>query len=47
MIECTTRFMDLHRKHLPGWEGECEIRQVASPGEKMCDQAREMQASEV
>jgi hypothetical protein len=46
MIECTTRFMELHRKHLPGWEGEAEIRQLAGPGEKMCDQAREMQAAE-
>jgi hypothetical protein len=47
MIECTTRFMELHRKHLPGWEGEAEIRQVAGPGEKMCDQAREMHAAEI
>jgi len=47
MIECTTRFMELHRKHLPGWEGEAEIRQLAGPGEKMCDQAREMQAAEI
>ena len=47
MIECTRRFMDLHRTHLPGWEGEAEIRQVAGPGEKLCDQAREMQAAEI
>ena len=47
MIECTTRFMELHRKHLPGWEGEAEIRQVAGPGEKLCDQAREMHATEI
>jgi len=47
MIECTTRFMELHRKHLPGWEGEAEIRQVAGPGEKLCDQAREMHAAEI
>src|SRR3989337_1875778 len=31
MIEWTSRFMDLHRAHLPGWEGEAEIRQVAAP----------------
>jgi hypothetical protein len=47
MIECTRRFMDLHRTHLPGWEGECEVRQVAGPGEKMCDQSHEMQAAEI
>ena len=45
MIEWTTRFMELHKKHLPGWEGEAEIRQLAGSGEKPCGQAREMQAS--
>ena len=40
MLKWTTRFMDLHKKHLPGWEGECEVRQIAGPGEKLCDQAR-------
>jgi hypothetical protein len=27
-IEWTKRFMELHRKHWPGWEGETELRQV-------------------
>jgi hypothetical protein len=27
-IEQTVRFMELHRKHWPGWEGETEIRQM-------------------
>jgi hypothetical protein len=27
-IERTRRFMELHHKHWPGWEGETEIRQV-------------------
>ena len=27
-IERTRRFMELHRKHWPGWEGETEIRQL-------------------
>ncbi len=27
-IEQTVRFMELHKKHSPGWEGETEIRQV-------------------
>ena len=26
-IEWGTRFMELHQRHWPGWEGECEIRQ--------------------
>lgn len=47
MLEWTRRFMDLHRTHIPGWEGEAEIRQVAGPGEKLCDQAREMQSAAI
>jgi hypothetical protein len=47
MIEWTSRFMDLHRAHLPGWEGEAEIRQVAGPGEKLCDGAHETQPARV
>ncbi|MBI3664122.1 MAG: hypothetical protein HY234_13875 [Acidobacteria bacterium] len=30
-IEATLRFMELHKKHWPGWEGETEIRQVLEP----------------
>jgi len=30
-IEGARRFMELHRKHWPGWEGETEIRQVFGP----------------
>jgi len=25
------RFMELHRKHWPGWEGETEVRQMFDP----------------
>jgi hypothetical protein len=32
-IERTRRFMELHHKHWPGWEGETEIRQVFGPPE--------------
>jgi hypothetical protein len=32
-IEGASRFMELHRKHWPGWEGETEIRQVFGPPE--------------
>lgn len=27
-VRLTKRFMDLHREHWKGWEGEAEIRQV-------------------
>lgn len=27
-IERTSRFMELHHQHWPGWEGETEIRQL-------------------
>jgi hypothetical protein len=30
-IEGALRFMELHKQHWPGWEGETEIRQVFGP----------------
>ena len=30
-IEGALSFMELHKKHWPGWEGETEIRQVFGP----------------
>ncbi|HEU0018075.1 MAG TPA: YciI family protein [Methyloceanibacter sp.] len=45
MLEWTRRFMDLHRTHIPGWEGEAEVRQIAGPGEKLCNQVHEAQAA--
>ena len=30
-IEGVVRFMELHKKHWPGWEGETEIRQIFGP----------------
>jgi hypothetical protein len=32
-MEWTQRFMDLHTRHWPQWEGEAEIRQMYGPGE--------------
>ncbi|MGA7918105.1 MAG: YciI family protein [Candidatus Acidiferrales bacterium] len=32
-VEGALRFMELHQKHWPGWEGETEIRQVQGPEE--------------
>ena len=31
MIDATIQFMELHRQHWPGWEGETEIRQIFGP----------------
>lgn len=47
MLEWTRRFIEMHKAHLPGWEGEAEIRQIAGPGEKLCDAAHEEQAAAV
>jgi hypothetical protein len=30
-IEGAKRFMELHKKHWPSWEGETEIRQIFGP----------------
>jgi hypothetical protein len=30
-VAAAVRFMELHRKHWPGWEGETEIRQIFGP----------------
>ena len=32
-LEAAKDFMDLHRKHWPGWEGESEVRQMYGPEE--------------
>ena len=32
-VESAVRFMELHKKHWPEWEGETEVRQMFEPGE--------------
>ncbi len=32
-VEGAVRFMELHLKHWPGWEGETEVRQIFGPEE--------------
>jgi hypothetical protein len=32
-VESAVRFMELHKKYWPGWEGETEVRQMFEPGE--------------
>lgn len=35
-VESAVRFMELHRKHWPGWEGETEVRQMFGPEDFAC-----------
>ena len=35
-IEGAVRFMELHKKHWPGWEGETEVRQMFGPADFPC-----------
>jgi hypothetical protein len=30
-VESAVRFMELHKQHWPGWEGETEVRQIFGP----------------
>ena len=30
-VKSATRFMELHKEHWPGWEGETEVRQMFGP----------------
>ena len=30
-LEATRHFLELHKKHWPGWEGETEVRQIFGP----------------
>jgi hypothetical protein len=36
-IESALEFMELHRKHWPGWEGETEIRQIFTMPDYTCE----------
>ena len=31
-VAAAVEFMQLHKDHMPGWEGTCEVRMFASPG---------------
>jgi hypothetical protein len=39
-VESTLRFMELHRKYWPGWEGETEIRQIFTQQDYTCETGR-------
>jgi hypothetical protein len=32
VVRIATEFMELHRKHWPGFDGECEVRPMFDPG---------------
>jgi hypothetical protein len=38
-IESAVQFMELHKKHWPGWEGETEVRQMFDPDDFPCKPA--------
>jgi hypothetical protein len=47
MIEWTLRFMELHKTHMPGWDGECEIRQIPEIGEEPCGHTHQPQEAAI
>jgi len=36
-VESALQFMELHRKHWPGWDGETEIRQIFTMPDYTCE----------
>ena len=35
-VDSAVKFMELHRKYWPGWDGECEVRQLYGPDDFPC-----------
>src|SRR5271154_696021 len=47
-VEGALRFMELHKKYWPGWEGETEIRQIFEPQDStQCLEERERAAAKI
>lgn len=40
-IESAVRFMELHKQHWPGWEGETEVRQMFGPEDFPCQEVQQ------
>jgi hypothetical protein len=38
-VAAAVEFMQLHKEHMPGWEGTCEVRAFVTPGAEMSCQA--------
>jgi len=36
-VQSAVRFMELHKQHWPGWEGETEVRQMYGPNDFPCE----------
>ena len=39
-VESALEFMELHRQHWPGWDGETEIRQIFTQQDYTCESGR-------
>ena len=37
-VESAVQFMELHKRHWPGWEGETEVRPMYEQGEFPCNE---------
>jgi len=44
-VASAVEFMQLHRQHMPDWEGTCEVRPFAEPGAELACQVDEKVAS--
>jgi hypothetical protein len=44
-VAAAVEFMQLHKEHMPGWEGTCEVRSFATPGAEMACQVDAQAAS--
>lgn len=46
VVKWSTRFMELHKVHMPGWDGETEIRQMFGEGDEPCGSAAKSRVAE-
>jgi hypothetical protein len=46
VLKWSTRFMELHKQHMPGWDGECEIRQMFGEDDEPCGSAAKARVKE-
>jgi hypothetical protein len=46
VVKWSTRFMELHKQYMPGWDGETEIRQMFGDGDEPCGSAAEPRMAE-
>ena len=44
-VAAAVEFMQLHREHMPNWEGTCEVRSFVTPDDEMTCQAEARVAS--